>query len=54
MTRDAIPIAVAAVAQLGTIEAYNRLVKQAEGLKRKIDKGQACAPLDMYLTSVKG
>lgn len=40
--------------QLGTIEAYNRLASMARQLRKKIDAGNAKAPLPHYLTSVTG
>jgi hypothetical protein len=35
--------------QLGTIEAYNRIVEAAEGLARKINNGKAQAANPIYL-----
>jgi len=40
--------------QLGSIEAYNRLVAAAEKLKAKIDRGEAKPQNPIYATSVKG
>lgn len=34
--------------QLGTVEAYNRLVSAAKELKSKMDDGKAAAPFDQY------
>jgi len=40
--------------QLGTIEAYNRIASMARQLRKKIDAGNAKAPLSCFLTSVTG
>jgi hypothetical protein len=40
--------------QLGTIEAYNRLIDAAEKLKAKIDRGDALAQNPIYAKSIKG
>lgn len=40
--------------QLGTIEAYNRLVAKAQELKAKIDAGKSEAPLEMYWNNPRG
>lgn len=40
-------------AQVGTVEAYNRLCEAAARLKRQIDDGKAKAPHAMWLTDPK-
>ncbi|WP_313114964.1 hypothetical protein [Stenotrophomonas indicatrix] len=40
--------------QLGTIEAYNRLVEAAAALRARIDAGEAKAQNSMFAVSVKG
>lgn len=40
--------------QLGTVEAYNRLVEVSERLKARIEKGQAKAQNPIYAVSIKG
>lgn len=40
--------------QLGTIEAYNRLVEAAACLRARIDAGEAKAQNPMFAVSVKG
>lgn len=40
--------------QLGTIEAYNRLVHLADGVKRNIDNGEIEPQNPLYATSIKG
>lgn len=40
--------------QLGTIEAYNRLVEMAAILRAKIDDGKADAQNPIFAVSVKG
>ena len=40
--------------QLGTIEAYNRLVAAAAKLKGKIERGEAKPQNPIYAVSVKG
>ena len=40
--------------QLGTIEAYNRLVDTAAELKRKIDAGKAEAQHPLFAKSIRG
>lgn len=40
--------------QLGTIEAYNRLVEVAEVLRARIDAGKAEAQHPMFAVSVTG
>lgn len=40
--------------QLGTIEAYNRLVTSAEELQKKITNGKAVAPNPIYAKDPKG
>jgi len=40
--------------QLGTIEAYNRLVAAAGLLKARIDRGEAKPQSPLYAISVKG
>lgn len=39
--------------QLGTIEAYNRLVIKAEALKNKINKGDAVKQNPLYATDIQ-
>lgn len=41
-------------AQLGTIEAYNRLATAAHALKAQIDAGNAKAQYAMYAVSTRG
>lgn len=40
--------------QLGTIEAYNRMVEMCERVKLKIDRGGAVAQNPIYAKSPKG
>jgi hypothetical protein len=40
--------------QLGTIEAYNRLVAASERLKKRIDAGDVKAQNPLYAVSIKG
>jgi hypothetical protein len=40
--------------QLGTIEAYNRLVMAAKSLAHKIERGDAKAQNPLYAKSVRG
>lgn len=40
--------------QLGTIEAYNKLVDAAASLKKKIDAGKAEAQNPLFAKSIKG
>lgn len=40
--------------QLGSVEAFNRLIATAERLKNKIDKGDVQAQNPIYATSIKG
>lgn len=40
--------------QLGTIEAYNRLVQAANVLRKKVERGEAKAQNPIYAKSVRG
>lgn len=40
--------------QLGTIEAYNRLVAAANVLRAKVERGEAQAQNPIFATSVRG
>lgn len=40
--------------QLGTIEAYNRMVEAAATLRAKIDAGNASPQNPLYATSIRG
>lgn len=40
--------------QLGTIEAYNRLVDAANSLKSRIDSGDVKSQNPLYAVSIKG
>jgi hypothetical protein len=40
--------------QLGTIEAYNRLVQAANVLRNKVERGDAKAQNPIYAKSVRG
>jgi len=40
--------------QLGTIEAYNRLVEAAASMKARIDAGKTKAQNPIYAVSVRG
>lgn len=48
-------IAISALeTQLGTIEAYNRIVESARTLKQQIDNGKAKAQNPLFRTSITG
>jgi hypothetical protein len=40
--------------QVGTIEAYNRVVAIAENLKKRIDSGEAQAQNPLFAVSIRG